>query len=260
MRVRAWAKYRIYGRTGTFPYWGVRVHFPKRSSAFRLACEQGTFEAQNVHVLQCLCPPGGLLFDIGSNLGLMAVPILSSVPNSTVVSFEPSPNTLPWLRATVAGSQYGERWQLVEKAVGSKPGNADFSVSIPTEGLYDGLVHTHRAAESRLAKVEVTTVDLEWRRLGCPAIAAIKIDVEGGELDVLRGARQCLAEVHPFVLLEWCTLNLKAYEIPPDALFYFACEHGYNLYSLPAMVPVLKPSDLVLHAMVTESFLMAPSA
>ena len=209
-------------------------------------------------MLQQLCRPGSYMFDVGANLGLMALPVLHSVPASRVVSFEPSPNTLPWLRQTITRSGVGDRWQLVEKALASAPGTADFSVSAPTEGLYDGLKHTRRTAQVRKTRVEVTSLDLEWERLGCPAVSIIKIDVEGGELDVLRGGSECLSRLHPYVLLEWCHLNLRAYDIPLDTLFHFASEHGYLLYALPEIVPVATTNALELQARRTESFLMAP--
>jgi FkbM family methyltransferase len=257
---RQWAKYHRYNRAGVFPYFGFRVYFPKGSSAFRAACEQGIFEAPNVRILQRLCRPGTYMFDVGANLGLMALPVLSATSESRLVSFEPSPNTIPFLRRTIAESGLGGRWRLVEKAVACAPGTANFSLSARTEGFYDGLRHTHRAPEARQVQVEVTSLDEEWMSLGCPPVSMIKIDVEGGELDVLRGARECLSRERPHILLEWSVLNLPAYDVPGDALFPFASEHCYVLYALPEMVPITTPMDLSLQAMRTESFLMISAA
>ena len=259
MTLRQWAKYRIYSPAGVFPYFGTRVHFPKGCVAFQAVCCQGIFEADNVRLLRQLCRPGTYMFDVGANLGLMAVPVLQDVPDSRVVSFEPSPNALPWLKRTIAGSAVKARWQLVEKAASGAAGRAEFSVSTPANGLYDGLRHTERSAELRRATVEVTTLDLEWQRLGRVPVSIIKVDVEGAELEVLRGAGECLARTRPYVLLEWSPLNLKAYKTSHAALYYFARERQYRLYALPAMVPLLAPADLELQAMRTESFLMAPS-
>jgi FkbM family methyltransferase len=199
------------------------------------------------------------MFDVGANLGLMALPVLSSVSESKVVSFEPSPNTVPFLRRTVANTGLKDRWFLVEKAVACAPGTASFSLSAQAESLYDGLQHTHRATQVRQIQVEVTNLNKEWRVLGRPPVSMIKIDVEGGELNVLRGAQEVLASTRPFVLTEWCPLNLGAYGIACDALFHFARENGYVLYALPEMIPVPAARDLNLQALRTESFLMAPT-
>ena len=117
---------------------------------FRLACSQGIFEASNVRILQQLCRPGSHMFDVGANIGLMALPVLSSVSDATVVSFEPSPNTVPFLRRTIASSGLRERWLLVDKAVGRRPGAEQFSLSSRAEGVYDGLRHTNRTPQMRL--------------------------------------------------------------------------------------------------------------
>jgi len=255
---RQWAKYHWYNGGGIFPYFGYRVYFPKGCSAFQKVCAQGIFEVSNVRILQRLCRPGTYMFDVGANLGLMALPVLASVSESRVVSFEPSPNTVPFLRRTLEHNGLEDRWQLVEKAVAFAPGTASFTLSAQTEGLYDGLRHTHRAPQARQVQVEVTSLDEEWRSLGHPPVSMIKIDVEGGELDVLRGARECLSHERPFVLLEWCYLNLAAYDLSSDALFPFARECCYMLYALPEMIPIATSSDLGLQAIRTESFLMAP--
>jgi FkbM family methyltransferase len=255
---RQWAKYHWFNRQGMFRYFGYRVYFPKGCSAFQAVCAQEVFESSNVRLLQRLCRPGSYMFDVGANLGLMALPVLSSVKGSRIISFEPSPNTIPFLRRTVTDSGVEDPWQLVEKALACTPGTAQFSLSSETEGLYDGFRHTHRAPQARQVQVEVTSVGAEWRSRGCPPVSMIKIDVEGGELDVLKGAGECLSRERPFVLLEWCDLNLAAYDIPCAALFPFARERCYTLYALPEMVPVTSAAELALHAVRTESFLMSP--
>ena len=201
---RQWIKYTGYGLVGAFPYFGARVYFPRGSSAFGAACAQGIFEAENVRVLQRVCKPSTWMFDVGANLGLMALPVLRSVPDSTVISFEPSPNSLPWLRRTIAQSNVGDRWQLVEKAVAASPGTASFSMSATAEGLYDGLLHTRRTLQGREVEVELTTLELEWKRFGCPAVSTIKIDVEGGGTQCAAGGKVDLPRRRQGL---WCCWN-----------------------------------------------------
>jgi len=83
------------GFAGTFPYFGTQVHFSKGSRSFRAACDQGIYESDNVRLLTALVRPGTLCLDIGTNIGLMSLPVLKAVSTSRVVSFEASPNVLP---------------------------------------------------------------------------------------------------------------------------------------------------------------------
>jgi FkbM family methyltransferase len=253
-------KYRLHGALGSFPYFGVRVHFPRGSIAFRAACVQGIFEAENVRALQQLYRPGTYMFDAGANLGLMAIPVLRSYADSMVVSFEPSPNSLPWLRRTIAGSGFQDRWRLVEKALAASPGRSEFSVAGPEEGLYDGLKSTCRVVEVRRITVDATTVDAEWQQLGQPPVSVIKLDVEGAEFEVLRGSEACIDGARPTLLLEWNRINLEAYGVEPGALFDFAKAHNYRVYAMPAIVPVSSGAEVELHSLRTETFLLAPAS
>ena len=258
MTLRQWFKYQIYGLAGTFPYFGVRVHFPRRSVAFLAACEQGIFEADNVRILQELCRHGSYMFDVGANLGLMAIPVLHAVDDCKVISFEPSPNSLPWLKKTIVESKYSDRWVLVDKAAGDKSGRAKFSVSPPTDGLYDGFKSTGRVPEIGTVDVEVTTLDAVWKSLGRPPISIIKIDVEGCELNVLSGASECLEKMHPFVLLEWNKTNMNAYGLESSELLEFSRIHKYVVYSISTFVPINSSVELQLHQLRAESFLLVP--
>jgi FkbM family methyltransferase len=250
----------LYGRcpgfAGAFPYFGVKVHFPPRSWSFYAACEQGIFEHDNVSILQSLMQPDTMMFDVGANIGLMAIPVLKACCDCRVISFEPSANVLPSLRRTVAGSPFGSRWELIEKAVGSAEGIADFAISSQAESLFDGFRNTKRASTSSNVTVPVTTLDATWRMLGRPAVSVIKCDVEGADFDVLAGARECLAATGAAILTEWNATNLAIYERPPATLLEFARSTGYRLFSVPGFVEIGDPSALRLHMIKTESFLL----
>ena len=263
MRARGLVKKWLFGycpgMAGSFRYFGVKVFFPPGSLSFAAACEQGIFEAENVRVLQALAKPETTVFDVGANIGLMAIPLLTHVAGCRVISFEPSANTLPYLRKTIEGSAYQQRWSLVPKAVGRNSGRVSFSLSSKENSLFDGLKSTGRVPVGSATEVEMTTLDEIWRNAGRPRVSLIKCDVEGAEMQVLEGAVECLRQEKPSVLLEWNGQNLKAYECPANAICDFAVRNGYSLYSIPSGTKVDSPHELALQMAFTESFLLMPA-
>ncbi len=259
-RLRWWAHHHLPGLQGWFRYYGTRVWFPPGSALVRRAMEQGVYEHANLLLLLRELRPGTTCVDVGASLGLLSVPLLRERPESRVLSLEASPNALPWLRRTREGSAFRERWVIVGKAAGAAPGRLPFFAAAAAEGAYDGLRDTGRGGPGRRLEVEATTVDAEWESLGRPAVSCLKIDVEGGELAVLRGAVGCLARERPFVLLEWNARNLAAHACPPESLLDFAGEAGFSVLSLPAAVPVPDRATLLAQMVFTESFALVPAA
>ena len=248
------------GFAGAFPYYGTRVHFPKGSLLFAMACEQGIFEADNVRLLLALTQPETVVFDIGANIGLMSVPLLAERPRCRVVAFEPSPNVLPYLQRTVNGSPHRDRWTLMPKAVGAQPGRLILHLSDPATSVYDGIQPTSRTANVGQIEVEMTSVDETWRGLGSPRVSVIKCDVEGAESEVLSGARDCLKSERPAVLLEWNADNLAAYQRPHEWLLGFAREANFSLYAVPNLAEIHTAQQLAVQMCLTESFLLYPNA
>ncbi len=259
-RVKWWLYGYCPGLAGSFPYYGTRVYFPRGSVLFDIACEQGVFEHDNVVLICSLLQPGSVYFDVGANIGLMAIPALRSCSSCIVVSLEPSPNTLPYLRLTAAGSGYHDRWRIVGKAAAAAPGAQEFFTAAPDRGAFDGFRDTGRAGVGSTLAVPVTTIDEEWETLGRPAVSVIKIDVEGAETQVLQGASECISHEQPYLLVEWTAANLRAYSIPPEYLLELADRMDYGVFALPHIVPIECERTLALQLSRGESFLLIPGA
>ncbi len=258
MSFRKYVKYRLYKTFGYIPYFGIKIYFPPESGAFAGLCQQGVYEIDNMRVLTTLTRAGTTCFDIGANIGLMTAPILAEAGDRRAVSFEPSPSVAPFLQRTIADSGMTHRWQLVPKALGACSGSADFCVTKGTGGLYDGLKNTHRISESESTRVEVSTLDVEWNHLGRPIVSAVKIDVEGAEIDVLNGAQEFLRDQRPAILLEWTDKNLPAYNRQPAELLTYAAGIDYLVFTVPHFIHVDGAAMLKLQMTTTESFLLVP--
>lgn len=246
------------GFAGSFPYFGVEVFFPPRSESFYAACEQGIYEADIARLLQKLARPSTHVFDVGANIGLMAIPVLQNCQDCSVVSFEPSPSSLPYLRRTVSGSGYADRWRLVEKALSDREGELDFAVCRPQDSLYEGFRSSGRLTGAQMVKVPVGTLDEEWKRLGRPDVSVIKVDVEGAESLVLQGGVELIHTCRPHLVVEWYADHLQAFSVPADDLLRIAQRHGYGIYSIPHIVPVSDARSLSAQMLMCWNFLLSP--
>ena len=257
---KRWLYGQCHGFIGRLPYFGERLYFPPDSVVFDLACAQGIYESDHLRIMQSALRPQAWYFDIGANIGLMSAPLLDAEPTLQVVSVEASPCTASYLARSVAASPRRDRWRFVAKAVGATEGETVFFASAEAHGAFDGIKNTGRGSAPREIKVPLTTLDTLWREFAQPDICLVKIDVEGGEADVLRGGFSCLRATRPYVLLEWNAQNLAAYGCPPGALLELAAALDYEVLNTLGLAPVSSSANLALQMRVKENFVLVPRA
>src|SRR5262249_41973037 len=146
-----------------------------------------------------------VVLDVGANVGSYTLLFaMWAGAAGRVFAFEPAPEAREGLRMHVALNGLADRTEIVPVAASSAVGTARFHVD-GSSGA-NAIAAAGQRGDAASIDVETTTIDAfcERRRLR-PDV--IKIDVEGAELDVLRGARrvlrqpglQAFLEFHPSV-------------------------------------------------------------
>lgn len=193
-----------------------------------------------------------IALDVGANIGVLTLCLNELLKargrKFKVLSFEPNPYVFRRLQTTMALNGCPENIVLRNVALADKASpQANLHCVDPIE-IYQGnhsLLLNEKIAGSlsghiRSVSVAVSTVDAEVERLkssisaeeGCsPRVSFIKIDVEGAELAVLRGARKTLQEDRPFVILELQPSRLLHLGIEPVD-FQWLYESGYYCYGI----------------------------
>jgi FkbM family methyltransferase len=139
--------------------------------------------------------PGDLCFDVGSNIGEKTEAFLKL--GARVVAFEPQPYCA---RETSARCGPNRRLTTVDAAIGAVPGTQPMYVGSNTQ--VSSLISNWAQDARRVIQVRVMTLDQAIDQYGLPQFC--KIDVEGYEMEVLRG----LTHAIPFLTIEY-QLNEK---------------------------------------------------
>jgi len=174
------------------------------------------YEIEVAQSILTFLPDDGVFADLGSNWGYYPLLVASNAAfNGTVHAFEPFPATYEDLAKVVAQAGL-EQWVHTHPiAIGETAGEARM-----TSPRHSGLARV--VAGSTGTVVQVRPLDsFGWER-----VDVVKVDVEGQEAAVLRGARETLARCRPVVIFENNLADGVAAEEPLKLLMAF----GYDIF------------------------------
>ncbi|MCP9440071.1 MAG: FkbM family methyltransferase [Nitrospira sp.] len=163
---------------------------------------------------------GGVFVDVGANVGYFTKVASELVGTSgKVLAFEPMPAALRLLRMNTAGLANVTVFPL---ALSDTSGTATFYVR--KKGDTSSL-----SPDSEASPVSVTVSTLDERLVDQPRIDLIKIDVEGSELDVLRGGQTILRRYRPIIYFEFLPCFAEPRGIRIETFEEFFKPLDYNL-------------------------------
>lgn len=137
-----------------------------------------------------------IVVDLGANQGIFTCYAAKRAPSGQVYAVEPDGDNLGWLKAHLELNHIANV-TVVPKCIGERTGRAFFRKGL-TSGT--GRVVDAKAPETGITEVDQTTLDDLMTDYRIPRIDLLKIDVEGSEVAVLKGARDRLASIRRIAL------------------------------------------------------------
>jgi len=187
-------------------------------------------EPNTLATFMSLLQSGMAVFDVGANIGLFTLVAASRVgAEGRVFAFEPTPLAFRRLLENVRLNGFTNITSL-HSAVSDVVGIASFFVNpAPEDSEGNSLFASAVAPDSSEITVPVATLDDVVRQMRFPGVDVLKIDVEGNEVRVLRGAHAILSGSHPpKILMEVNPLTLQAAGFDSDAVFLELTALGYK--------------------------------
>jgi FkbM family methyltransferase len=169
--------------------------------------------------------------DVGANVGLISLYMLNKFPNLKIYAFEPSPHQNILFKMTIDANNISNKIKLFDIAVSDKQGEISFFTHNEANCSGDGLIDTGRGGSGNSIEVKTIPLDIWWNNNNKPNINLIKIDTEGAELLVLKGAKELLTKCSPDIFFEMQESNYKVYNYTWKDIFSFLQSINYSLYS-----------------------------
>lgn len=164
------------------------------------------YEDNSMAMLRESLGPGKTFVDVGANFGVYSLVLAKT--GARVLAIEPNPNSVKRLRKNIAMSRAAI--EVYPVACGSKVGKLPLFVAPENNTGMSSLSYQNASGAGTVGEEDMVSVlPLDVILHGTRA-DAIKIDVEGAELEVLKGARKTLETWHPRLVIEIIENQLEA--------------------------------------------------
>ncbi|HVM76064.1 MAG TPA: FkbM family methyltransferase [Candidatus Saccharimonadales bacterium] len=194
---------------------------------------QGNFELAELAFAGRILGAGQTVLDIGAHHGVYTLLASRCVgPQGAVISFEPSPRENAALRKNLA-LNHCRNVRTEGLALGDQEGECVLHVVDKGETGCNSLRPPSSGGSSSPVRVPITTLDRWMADHSIAPIHFVKLDVEGGELGVLKGAEKLLTQrPRPIILAEVQDIRTEPWGYPAKEIITHLKEREYEWHTI----------------------------
>ena len=169
---------------------------------------------------------GDYCFDIGANKGVYTYKFEQLTNSKNIYAFEPIPENYTFLKKMFT------KCNIYSFALSDKTINSKFKIPITkkkilhTRGKLNFKIIEDNEINYKSINVKCITLDLFVKKENINRIDFLKIDVEGHELNVLKGAIKSIGKFHPIILIE---VEQRVHSFKIKKIFDFIIDQGYSI-------------------------------
>ncbi len=183
----------------------------------------GLSEFEDMSFALHLVHDGDLFVDVGANVGAYSI-LMAGVRKCKTIAIEPSPTTCIRLRENVALNGLGDLIEICNLGIGDAPGRLSLTASLDT---VNHVVFDANCIDLTDV-VEVATLDA---LLGTRCATLMKIDVEGFETQVLRGAQRVLSDPQFLAAIVETNESGRRYGFSDADINSAMADHGFGRFT-----------------------------
>ena len=183
---------------------GAQLTIPTKDITIAPGLMGGFYEKIELEVFERLAAISKTIVDVGANIGLYCCVAADRAPASgRIVAFEPVPENLRYLRRNLEENERTARVVVEEQAVGQASGKIQIYLAEGSIGTHSPSAKNALNSTTSITVPAVSLDDYGQQKLRDRPIDLLKVDVEGYEVAVLRGARRTLHEDKPTLFIEF---------------------------------------------------------
>ena len=218
-------------RDVTVTFRGVELRVPTKDLTIVPGIIGGFYEQHELDLFERLAAASQKIVDVGGNIGVYATIGARRMPaNGQLIVFEPVPENFELLEANLNANGLAERVVLVRVAVGDSDGDMPLYLAPLSIGTHSASARNASGPHGQAERIMVPVITLDTHVSTAPEgndtpVNLLKIDVEGYDGHVLRGASTLLARQAPTLLVEYVPAHLDGCGFPKDEFLdrIFSC-------------------------------------
>jgi FkbM family methyltransferase len=188
------------------------------------------YDKQTKRIMKIVLEENSTFIDIGSHKGEILTEALKISPNGKHFAFEPIPSLFAKLE-----SKFGKICEVRNFALSNKKQKSEFQ-HVTTNAAYSGIKKRTYPKKEKIETIEIDLDTLDNQLKKHDRVDLIKIDVEGGEFDVLKGSVKVIDKFHPVIVFEHGLGGSDHYETSPSDIFEFFDSMDYQIFTLKGFI------------------------
>jgi len=189
------------------------------------------YELNNINFINNYVTNGMTVIDVGAHIGLLSIVMAKKTgANGQVFSFEPTPSTFAILKKTIEINEVKDVVHPINKAVAEKAGKTSFYVTDIAAHNSNSLSNNERNyGNEKKIDVDLISIDELVQEKNISKVGFIKIDAEGAEYAVLKGATNTIEKQRPKMILALHPSSIKNFGDSLEGIFDFISQKNYRV-------------------------------
>ena len=193
------------------------------------------YDLRTFKIMKIVLEEESTFIDVGCHKGEVMDQALKLSSKGIHFAYEPIPDLYNKLKV-----KYKNKCVVKNFAISDNSGNSDF-YHVISNPAYSGIKKRSYPKIEKISKIKIKTTTLDDQLLNEKRVDLIKIDVEGGEYGVLKGAEKVIEKFHPVIIFEHGLGASDYYNTTSEDIFDFFENSKYSLFTLKGFIGESSP-------------------